>query len=126
VKGKFLNQIYRGDMKQLAIKGGISIIPMSISGMAWAQQTGRYYDHNMMWGSGIFGWLLGGFMMLLFIALATVVIMAVIRAFGGQKRHIVSADNDENIDAINILKKRFASGEIDKEEFEKTKELLEK
>ena len=45
-------------MKKLIMKSGILIIPMSISGMAWAQQTGRYYDHNMMWGGGVFGWFL--------------------------------------------------------------------
>ncbi len=107
------------------MKSGILIIPMSISGMAWAQQTGRYYDHNMMWGGGVFGWLFGGLMMLLFIALATAVVMLVVKAFGGQTKQSVPTEYDGNTNSISILKKRFAMGEIDKEEFERTKKLLE-
>ena len=113
-------------MKKSLNKTGMLLMLFVISEMAWAQQTSRYREHYMMWGDSFYGWLFGCFMMLLFIALATVVIMLVVRAFGGQKQQAMTTENDESTNAISILKKRFASGEIDKEEFERTKEVLEK
>ncbi len=112
-------------MKNLIVKSGLLITAISTSSVAWAQQTGRYYDHNMMWGGSVYGWLFGVFMMLLFIALGTAVVMLVVKALGGHKKQSVSTQYDENTDAISILKKRFAMGEIDKDEFERTEILLE-
>ena len=111
-------------MKNLIVKSGLLITSISTSSVAWAQQTGRYYDHNMMWGGSVYGWLFGVFMMLLFIALGTAVVMLVVKALGGHKKQSVSTQYDENTDAISILKKRFAMGEIDKDEFERTKILF--
>ena len=82
-------------MKNLIVKSGLLITSISTSSVAW------------------------------FIALGTAVVMLVVKALGGHKKQSVSTQYDENTDAISILKKRFAMGEIDKDEFERTKILLE-
>lgn len=74
----------------------------------------------MMWGSGYgFG---GGVMMLLFwglvIAAIVVLVKWLIDSQGKSRRR--------TRDAMDILRERFASGEIDEEEFERRKKALER
>ena len=72
-----------------------------------------YYGHMFGWGFG------GGIMMLVFwIAFALLVLWA-IKAFSQGR------DNKGSTSASDILKERYAKGEINKEEFEqKRKDLL--
>lgn len=74
------------------------------------------YNHNMMWGVGLFG----GFMMLLFWgAIITLVVIAV-RSLS--KSSDVSSTTE---DALELLKQRYAKGEIDEDEYRKRKSTLE-
>lgn len=74
----------------------------------------------MMWGNH---WMSGGFMWLFWLMVAGVLIILVwwvIRQSQGR-----SSSGDE--DALNILKKRYAQGEIDKKEFlQKKRDILSK
>lgn len=77
----------------------------------------------MMWGQHMYGlgwggWLLGGLMMLLFWGGIIALVFFAIRAFSGSGNQATSkqTNNDEN--ALDILKKRYAGGEISKEEYE--------
>lgn len=74
------------------------------------------YDHNMMWGVGLFG----GFMMLLFWgAIITLVVIAV-------RSLLKSSDASSTAeDALELLKQRYAKGEIDEDEYRKRKSTLE-
>ena len=89
-------------------------------------QSGRYSDWHM--GPGMMGsWGMGGFGMIFMIvfwvlAIAGLVFFVIwlIQAATGQKGNI---DNNSSR-AIEILKERYARGEIDKAEFEKKRELL--
>jgi len=89
-------------------------------------QSGRYSDWHM--GPGMMGsWGMGGFGMLfmtVFWVLAIVglifVIKWLIQAATGQKGNV----DNKSSRAIEILKERFARGEIDKTEFEAKRELL--
>ena len=87
-----------------------------------ADQPGSWqegFDH-MMWGGG-FG-LVGGLMMILFWGAVFVLIFVAARWISGDP----STGNRGRRDAIEILRERFASGEIDEEEFERRKKLLER
>ena len=70
----------------------------------------------MIWG--IFSFLLG----LLLIVLLIVAGVAVVRWLRGQRFPLTATDRDN---AMDILKKRYASGEISKEEFQQMKRDVE-
>lgn len=82
---------------------------------------GHYYGHM-----GGFGFGFGLIFMLIFWALVIFAIFALIRGFSGHGcwHNIGDHKNKEN-DAINILKQRYAKGEISKDDFEKMKKDLE-
>jgi len=88
---------------------------------ALAQTAEGYSHHGDMMGYG--GWghmIVGPILMLLFIALATVVVILVVRAMSrGRCGHRRSSSA-----ARTILEERFAKGEIDKAEFEDRKTTL--
>jgi putative membrane protein len=89
-------------------------------------QSGRYSDWHM--GPGMMGsWGMGGFgmiFMMVFWVLAIVglvfLVKWLVQAGTGQKGKV---DNNSS-GAIEILKERYARGEIDKAEFETRRELL--
>ena len=75
-----------------------------------------YGYHGMMgWG----GWFMGPLMMLLFVALIVAAVMIALRLLGMAPGGPKSGD-----DALEILRQRFARGEIDREEFEERKKHL--
>lgn len=76
------------------------------------------YDGYGGWGAGsMMGWVGGGIMMIVFWALFIALIVWVVREAGGRHSHSRSQ-------ALDILKERYAKGEIDKEEFESKKKDL--
>ncbi len=78
------------------------------------------WGENMMSGFG------GGLMMLFFWILFIALIIWIVRGFGGRNccsHH--SGSNHSGSNALEILKERYAKGEIDKREFEeKKKDML--
>ena len=90
---------------------------------AMAQQVqGPAYGHHM-WNGGWHGWFFGPIMMILFIAVAAVVVVLVVRWLGGPW-HGGPSHGPHGKTPIDTLKERFARGEIDKEEFEERRRLL--
>ena len=75
------------------------------------------YDYNLMgWGGGMFVF------MILFWALVIIAIAALIKWLSGQSSQPQPKDSGR---ALEILKERYARGEIDKKEFdEKKKDLI--
>lgn len=81
-----------------------------------------YYWRNMMDGWNNYG-LFGGLMMILFLILIIVVIVWFVRNFGepiGKGEGSFTREKSP----LDILKERYAKGEIDKKEFEDKKKDL--
>lgn len=78
---------------------------------------GLYNDYGG-WGAGsMMGWFGGGIMMIVFWALFIALIVWVVREVGGKHSHSTRSGSQ----ALDILKERYAKGEISKEEFESKK-----
>lgn len=75
-------------------------------------------------GYGWHGWFFGPIMMIVFIAVAVVVVVTLVRWLGSQD-HALPPYSPPPKTPLDILKERFARGEIDKEEFEERRRLLE-
>lgn len=78
----------------------------------------------MMWGWG-FGGFFMMFMMVIFWALIIVGIVFAVRAFSGAGTTMVGVGGVGKTRAIEILKERYARGEINTEEYESKKRELE-
>lgn len=106
-------------------------IPTIAAWPAYAQPSGYGgyghggYMHSGDWGGGWLGMFLGPLMMLIFLAIATAVIVLIVRWIwgAGNAPHHGSPMSKTPLD---ILKERFARGEIDATEFEERRQTLEK
>lgn len=78
----------------------------------------------MMWGYGFgWGWLLMSFGMVLWIALLVVLVWALIRWLDGKKASSPPSDTS-GTSAIELLRQRYARGEIDTATYEQMREHL--
>lgn len=93
-----------------------------VTGHALADQTGGYHGHEMMGGWG--GMILGPLMMLLVIAAIVVLVVLAVRWLGGAGAHPGPQAAPAKT-PLDILKERFARGEIDQEDFEARRRTLE-
>ena len=78
----------------------------------------------MMWYGGSWGWgawLGGSLMMVVFWGLVAWVVVTLVRRTGTGSR---SFDTAGRVDAMAILERRFAAGEIDEEEFRRRRDVL--
>lgn len=94
-------------------------VPMA----AWAQPEKLQYYGPHMWGGGWHGGFFGPIMMIAFLAVVVVVIVLVVRWLGGPA-HAAAPHAPSGRPTLDILKERFARGEIDKEEFEDRRRVL--
>jgi len=91
--------------------------------LALAQRGPGYYaDH--MWGGGWQGWFLGPMMMLFWLVFLVGAVILIARWLGASGR-IEPRGGKTGSDALDILRARFAKGEIDKAEYEERRTLLE-
>lgn len=76
-----------------------------------------------MWGHEGITCGLGGWGMMIFWIIVVIAIIFLVRWLAGQGR-TSSGTSEKQESALDILKKRYAKGEIDKEEFERKKRDL--
>ncbi len=95
---------------------------LGLAPTAWAQQQGGPYYGPHMWSDG-WGMFLGPLMMIVFIAAIVVVVVLVVRWLGGSG-HGGAPYPPPGKTPLDILKKRFAHGEIDKDELEERRRAL--
>ena len=109
-------------MRSLLVWMAVPINTFTVSA-AWAQQQGGQYHGSHMWGGG--WWMfLGPLMMILFIAAIVAAVVLIVRWLGGSP-HGAAPLSPPGRAPLDILKERFARGEIDKEEFEERRRVLD-
>jgi putative membrane protein len=100
-----------------------------LPGVAWAQASpdlDRYGwgPHMTGWGGGWFGMILGPIFMILVLALVIAVAVLLVRWLGGSWQAGAPHQPPPARTPLDILKERFARGEIDKEVFEERRRVL--
>jgi len=110
--------------------GSLALLSVDSLTTAIAQQSYGYggYGHGGYmhgWGDGWHNWFMGPLIMLVFLALATVVVVLIVRWLWGTGRTPHHGGPLSNT-PLDILKERFARGEIDANEFEERRKILEK
>jgi len=114
-------------MKPVAAMGlALALVP----GAAWTQapsDTDRYVwgPHMMGWGGGWYAMIFGPLFMLLFLAVLIAAVVLLVRWLGGPWQDPTLPHHTlPGRTPLDILKERFARGEIDKDEFEDRRRVL--
>lgn len=103
---------------------GVWAILAAAPALAQQDDAPRYGYHY--WDSSWQGWFMGPMMMIFFVAILVVVIVLLVRWLGGHgPSHSGTHHTPRGRSPLEILKERFAKGEIDKEEFEERRSILE-
>jgi putative membrane protein len=106
--------------------GALCLLPSP----AWAQAPSdaeRYGwgPHMMGWGGGWYGIIFGPLFMILFLAVLVAVVVLLVRWLGGPSQGAYPPHQlPPARTPLDILKERFARGEIDKAEFEDRRRVL--
>ena len=100
----------------------LALLGMVTPELAVAQYQGQYNGHHM-WDGAWHPWFFGPFMMILFLGVVVVVVVLLFRRFG-VLGHGAPTQHPSVRAPLDILKERFARGEIDKEEFEERRRVL--
>lgn len=95
---------------------------LTVSSESRAQPGAGYY-HGHMWDAVWHGWFFGPLMMILLVGLIVVGVVLLVRRGDEQAS---STDQSCGETSLDILEKRFARGEIDKNEFEERRRTLTK
>lgn len=109
-----------------AAGAALALMPNAV----WAQAPSdaeRYAwgPHMMWWGGGWYAMIFGPLMMILFLALTIAAVVLVVRWLGGPWQGTMPSHHaSPGRTSLDILKERFARGEIDKEEFEERRRVL--
>ncbi len=111
---RFLDQTVAG-------AGALAAIPT----LVWAQAPSGgadygYGPHHMMWG---FGMILGPLFFILVLALVIAVAVLLVRWLAGPWQ-ATAQPTTQGRAPLDILRERFARGEIDKDEFEERRRVL--
>ena len=108
------------------LKLATGVASVLISTTAWAQAPSdieRYaWGPHMWWGGGWYPMLLGPLFMILFLAVVITAVGLLIRWQSGQTT--LPYHTPPGRSPLDILKERFARGEIDKNEFEERRRVL--
>lgn len=106
----------------LSVVSGATV-GLILSAPAFAQQTQAPAYGPHMWNGGWQGWFFGPVMMIVFLAVVVVVVVLLVRWLGWPS-HGNTPQHPPGQTPLDILKERFAKGEIDKEEYEERRRIL--
>jgi putative membrane protein len=102
----------------VAAAGAFAVIPSSV----WAQAASNYDygPHHMMWG---FGMIFGPLFLILVLVLVVAAAVLLVRWLAGPSQGTLQLGPPART-PLDILRERFARGEIDKTEFEERRRVL--
>lgn len=100
--------------------GAIAAALSSLPALAWADANGDH--HGYMWFDGWGGMMIFGPLMMIAVVAAIVVLVVLALRWLGGTGH---AGAPPGKTALDVLEERFARGEIDKEEFEERRRVLD-
>jgi len=106
-------------MRQTALLAITGLAAPTLAGADPGENWQEGYGH-MMWGGG--HGIFGGLMMILFWGIVIALIVFAVKWFNDNQ----GGGNRGKRDALEILRERFASGEIDEKEFDSRRKALEK
>lgn len=111
--------------EKMTVLTGVAFASVTMAATAFAQPRDEYWHGpGMMWGGG-FGMLFGWVFSILILAGLVILIVLGLRAFGLTGANMGLGGNTAQADrAMEILKERFAKGEIDAKEFAERKRHL--
>ncbi len=107
-------------LRRLPALAAVTVLA-ALPSLALAEGAPGYYGDHMMWGGG---WFLMPLMMIFWIGLLVGAVVLILRGLGASGR-IEPRPGQAGSGALEILRARFAKGEIDKAEFEERRALLE-
>lgn len=115
-----------GAFGRFTVPGAAAGLVLAVAFPAAAQQDGPYYGPHM-WGGAWHGWWVGPLMMLVLIAAVAAIVVVVLRFFGREdyRNSPPRAAGGPTDEPLEILRRRLASGEIDKDEFLERRRLLQ-
>jgi|SRR6185503_19628201 len=95
----------------------------------WAQAPSEsdkyvYYGPRMMWGGGWGMMIFGPLFMIVVLAATIATAVLLVRWIGGPWQGATPSQTPKGPAPLDILKERFARGEIDKNEFEERRRVL--
>lgn len=99
----------------------VSVLPVAAQTTLPTEPDRFAYWPHMGWGGGWYG---GPIMLLVWIGIVVAIVVLLVRTFSGPGRAPTIHQQTTGKTAIDILKERFARGEIDKAEFEDKRRLL--
>jgi len=108
------------------MRGSLSLLTgsilISVAVPALSQQRDSYV-HGHMWDTG--GWFLGPIFMLLLLAAIIAIVFFLIKHASGSLQGMQTTPMHQKDTPLDILKNRYAKGEIDHEEYELRRKTLE-
>lgn len=119
-------------MQQVLVKviAAAEAATILIPSVAWAQAPSdaeRYAwgSHMMWWGGGWYAMILGPLFMILFLGMLIAAVVVLVRGLAGPWPGAIPPHHTPpGRTPLDILKERFARGEIDKDEFEERRRIL--
>jgi putative membrane protein len=117
-------------MKKLLLDGAVAAAALAPISAAAAETPAEPYawgPHMMWgwgWGWGWYGMIFGPLLMILVLALVIAVAVLLVRWLGGPWQAMAPPQAPAPRTPLDILKERYARGEIDKEEFEERRRVL--
>lgn len=115
---------------QKALMKSVAAASAALPSTAWAQAPSGFgrYDwgpHMMWWGGGWYAMIFGPLFMILFLAVLVAAAIILVRGTAGAWSGPASSPHSPaSRTPLDILRERFARGEIDKEEFEERRRVL--